>query len=330
MSGSDAGASETFYARPDSIEEAVERLQTREDATVLAGGQTLMLLARNGTRSLDAVVDVSGVEELHGVKEDPEAETATAGAGTTYTEMAASDLCADAGAIDDAVAGIADRQVRNLGTVGGAVVSGQKALDVVAVFLCFDAELELVGPDGRRTLPIDDFYRPAVSDTDAVADADAIPAPERRDFIDTVPTELKPTELVVEISLARPARDRSGSTYRKQTNVAGGWTAAGAATRVTLSPDGERIEDVRVALAAVAPTAVRAPSVEDVLVDERPTDEAISAAAGRVSEDVDPPDDPGALSQYRSSVAETLTRRALTDAIERARAPSERTRGDQQ
>jgi len=328
MSGSDAGASEAIYARPDSVEEAVEQLQAREDATVLAGGQTLMLLARSGARSLDAVVDVSGVDDLQRIEDDPDAETATVGAATTYAELAASGLCADAGAIDDAVAGIADRQVRNLGTVGGAVASGQRALDIVAAFRCFDAELGLVGPDGRRTLTIGGFYQPADADTDAVDDADA--AQGRRDYVDTVPTELGPAELVVGITLARPTRERSGSAYRKQTNVVGGWTAAGAAARVTLSPDDERIEDVRVALAAVAPTAVRAPAVEDALVDEPPTDEAVSAAASRVSEDVDPPDEPGASSRYRSAVAETLARRALSDAIERARARSERTRGDRQ
>lgn len=308
MSETSTDGPEASYARPESVAEAVERLQSREAATVLAGGQTLMLLAQNGVRSFDSVVDISGIEDLQGVEDCQ--ETATVGAAATYAELAASDLAA--GAVRDAVAGIADRQVRNLGTVGGAVASGQKALDIVAAVRCFDAELGLVGPDGRRTLPIEEFYRPAEA-------ADANAAPVRRDFIDTVPTELGESELLVDVSLARPARERSGSAYRKQTNVAGGWTAAGAGARVTLTPDGERIEDARVALAAVAPTAVRAPTVESALVDEHPTDDAVAAAAGRVEVDIDPPDDPGASSRYRSAVAETLTRRALSDALERAR-----------
>jgi CO/xanthine dehydrogenase FAD-binding subunit len=129
-------------------------------------------------------------------------------------------------------------------------------------------------------------------------------------------TDLEGDELIEAITFRRSAR--SGSTYEKHSNVKGGWSTVGVGATVTLSKSGDRIDEVSVALAAVSDTPIRAPSVEEFLGESAISKEMIARAAAAVENDIDPLDDVSGSARYKQRLAETLTRRALTSAVERA------------
>lgn len=322
MTTRDAAAAESTYHAPGSVREAVALLANADDATVVAGGQTVMLLMQAGALRPSTVVDVSGIDELVGVCVDGDDEGAAGdgggssnetrvsiGAATTYADLLADDLTDAVGALGDAVAGIADTQVRNMGTVGGAVASGEAALDLIPVLLCLEATVRLRGPRGRRTVELAEFYR---------ADAASAP-PVRSNFVDSVPTAMAEDELLTGVTVdCHGGASGWASAYRKQTTVAGGSTTAGVAAAVALDAAGERFESVRVGVAALAATGVRAEAVESALVGAPVGGGAVESALDHLEEDVDPSADHTGSAAYRLSVGRTLARRTIADAVERA------------
>lgn len=288
-SGPPPGA-ETAYHAPDTVQAARERLAAAGDrATVVAGGQTLMLLLRRGFVDADVLVDVSGVPELSGVSVD--AGAATVGATTTYAALAGHPVTDRVAMLGEACSVIADRQVRTLGTVGGALVHADPALDVVPPLLCLEAELTLGRADGRRTVPLSAF------------------------LVDHLQTALEPGELLESVRFDLPHEERVGTAYLTHSTVAGGWGTVGVAALVRV--DDGSFADVRLALGAVADTAVRSPAVESALRERPVTREAIEAASGRVTEDIDPIDDGSGSAAYQRRLAATLVERALERAVDR-------------
>lgn len=280
---------EPAYYAPDSLTAARQRLEAADDPLVIAGGQTLMLLLRQGFVDADALVDVTRVPSMSGIS--TEGDTATVGATATYADLADHSLADRVGMLGDACAVIADRQVRNAGTVGGAVCHADPSFDVLAPLLAIAADLRLVGDEGTRRLPLSEF------------------------LVGHMQTALRADELLESIRFEVPGPAR-GSAYEKHAPVEGGWTTVGAAAAVEVE-DGT-FTDPRVALAAVGDTTVRARSVEAALAGEPADDDAIEAASGAVVEDVDPIDDRAGSAAYKRRLAETLVERSLATARDRA------------
>mgnify|MGYP000445222018 CR=1 FL=1 len=224
------------YHAPDTVDAARRRLAETPGARVIAGGQTLMLLVRQGLVDADALVDIENVPALSGIAVG--SGTATVGATTTYADLLAADLTDRVGALGDACAVVGDRQVRNAGTLGGAVCHADPALDVLAPLLCLDAELSLGSVDGERTVPLPEF------------------------LVGHMRTALDPAELVESIRFDVPSasgatgRVSAGSAYEKHARVADGWATVGVAALVSVA-DGA-FETVRIGLTAVAGARGRA------------------------------------------------------------------------
>lgn len=279
------------YERPETLDEARALLdQYGNDAKLTAGGQSLMLLMRQGLLDPEVIVDISEIPTLNGVT--VEDGTARIGAVTTYAELLDHALSSRFTQLADAVHVIADPQVRNMGTVGGAVGHADPSLDLVSNLLCLDADVHLGSVDGERVVSLAEFCQGYMQ------------------------TDLDSNELVEAVSFPDDA-DEWGSDYTKHSNVKGGWATVGAGTRVKLSDDG-RCEDVRVGLTAVADTAVRSPSVEDALRGEELDSDVLSAAAETVTQDIAPLDDLSGSTSYKEDLAVTLTERSLRSAVERA------------
>lgn len=281
---------ETDYYTPDSIPAAQRRLaETDGFVKVLAGGQTLSLLVRQGLVDADALIDVSDVPELCGVSF--EGENAEIGTATTYAGLREDALTDQVGALDDACSVVGDRQVRTLGTVGGAVCHADPALDVVAVFQALGATLTVGSVAGRRSVPIDSF------------------------LVGHMRTDLADEELLESITVDVPG-ERTGTAYEKYAPVETTWATVGAATWLTV--ESGTIADARVGLTAVADTAVRSPAVESALVDEPADRSTLAAASEAVVEDIDPIDDGAASAAYKSELAPTIVERSLARALDRA------------
>ncbi len=282
---------EPAYERPGDLPSVRALLAEHGEAAKLtAGGQSLMLLLRQGLLDPDVLVDISAVPALSGVEVAD--GTVTVGAATTYAELQSHPATARTGGLADAITVIADPQVRNMGTIGGAVSHADPALDVIPVLLCLDAWVRVGGVTGTRTVPLEAF------------------------LTGYMVTDLASEELIEAIRFE--AGDGWASAYEKHATVKGGWATVGAAAAVRLSGDGGTIESVRVALAAVAETAVRAPSVEAALEGEPATRERVALATEHVRADIDPLDDLSGSANYKEAVAETVTERSIAAAIERA------------
>jgi carbon-monoxide dehydrogenase medium subunit len=148
---------ELDYARPQSVEEAVNLLAAREDARALAGGQSLVNVMKTRVASPELVVDLNGIDALRGIEDDGGA--LVIGSMTTYSAIVDSPEVASARPILAACARtIADVQVRNRGTIGGNVCSNDPTNHFPPLLAALGAELTILGAGGERTVGTDEFF----------------------------------------------------------------------------------------------------------------------------------------------------------------------------
>jgi carbon-monoxide dehydrogenase medium subunit len=194
--------------------------------------------------------------------------------------------------IVEAMEQVGHAAIRNRGTVGGSLAHCDPAAEWTALALVLDAELDVVGPGGSRTVPASDF------------------------FVTYFTTALAPDEILVGARFRVP-NGRSGSTFVELARRHGDFALAGVGALVTLDDEGT-IADARLGLIGVGATAVRATSAEAALRARRPTPEVFADAAAAVDADIDPNGDIHASADYRRHVAQVLVRRALETAVARA------------
>jgi len=274
------------YARPSTLDEAVEILAGDEDAKALAGGQSLIPLLRLRLAAPTVLVDLGRLTDLRGVRED--GDDLVIGALTTHATVLADPLVArHAPLLAQATATVADRQVRHRGTVGGSLAHADPAGDLPAVSLALDATFSLVGPSGARDVPASEF------------------------FVDYLTTAIQPGEVLTAIRV--PKREGWSSHYEKFNRTAQGWALVGVAA--ALRTEGGTIAEARIGLTNMAATPMRAHAVEQALVGAPATAEVIRAAAEHAAEGTSPTADGNADTEYRQHLARVLTGRAVTAAI---------------
>ena len=272
------------YFRPTTIDEAVKLLaQHGDDAKVLAGGHSLIPAMKLRLARPKAVVDIGRIANLNYIRTQ-EGRIAL-GAMTTHGEIAASALLRErCPLLPETAAHIGDMQVRNKGTIGGSLVHADPAADWAAAILALDAELDVVGPRGRRTIPAGRF------------------------FVDLLQTALGPDELLVEIRVEATPRSVA---YVKTEQKASGFALAGVG--VVIDARG-----TRVGITGIAPKAYRATAVERAIGAERSlTPERVSQAAMHAADGVTPLSDIHASAEFRAHLAQVNTKRALLRAVER-------------
>lgn len=274
------------YLRPSTVDEALQALASGEDVKLLAGGQSFIPVMRLRLAAPDTVVDLARVGELRGVREDGDA--IVIGAMTTHDEVLHDPLIAQhARLIAQATETVADRQVRHRGTFGGALAHADPAGDLPAVALALDAEMVIAGPGGRRTVPAAQF------------------------FLDYLTTAVGEDELLVEVRIPKLAGDW-GTHYEKFNRVAQAWSIVGVAAAVRR--ENGTIAEARIGLTNMSSVPVRAAGVESALVGGAASAEAVTAAAAHASEGTNPTDDLNAKADYRTHLAEVLTKRAVLTA----------------
>lgn len=273
------------------MDEAVELLTSTEDATILAGGQSLVPIMRFRLASPENVVDINGISDLDHIEETD--GRLRIGALVRHADVDASELITDGyGAFADTAPLVAEPQVRNRGTVVGSIVQADPKGDWGSVLLAYDGEVVARGPSGERTIPAEEF------------------------FVLPYETSLEEGELVTEVTVPA-STDRDGSAYEKLKRKVGDYAMVGVAARVVLGPD-DTIEQAGVGLTSVDITNVRAPSAEDVLEGERPTVDLLRRAGEAASEDAKPETDEHGDASYKENMTRVLTQRALVTALERA------------
>lgn len=275
------------YQRASSLDEALQLVGT-PGTKVIAGGMSLLPLMKLRLANPERLVDIGRLAELRGVRQLDDGRLAI-GALTTYAELASSPA-QHYGLIADAVPDIGDVQVRNRGTVGGAVAHCDPASDLPAVLLALDAEIVARSKRGEKVYPADGF------------------------FVGAFETALADDELVTEIRLPGP-RDDAGSAFLALSQRASGYSIVGVAA--VIIKDGSAISKAAIALTGVGDAPYRARAVEAALVGNEGTAESIAAAAAHATDGVTVAGDIHADSEYRAAMAITYTRRAIEAALGR-------------
>jgi len=271
------------YVAPTTLEEALSVLAEHgDDAKIIAGGQSLLPVLRMRLNAPEMVVDLGRIEALRGVRDDGDA--IVVGAMTTHNDVLHDPLVQDnAFVIIKAVELLADPQVRHRGTFGGALSHADPAGDLGAPCLALDAEFVIAGSSGERTVAADDF------------------------FVDLFDTAIEEGEILKEVRI--PKRAGWGAHYEKFVRVAHQWPIVAVAAAV-LVQDGT-ISEARVGLTNMGSTPLRARSVEQALVGQPATDEAVRTAAASAAEGTNPPSDLNGDADYRRHLVTVLTRRAV-------------------
>lgn len=274
------------YHAPTSVDEALallgELTGSGRDVKVLGGGQSLLPVLRLRLAAPEVVVDLGRIEELRGVRDDGDA--LVVGAMTTHDTMTREPLVRQhALLLSMASHTVADPQVRHRGTFGGALVHADPAGDLPAPVLALGCELVVAGPTGRRTVAAADFFQ------------------------DLFTTAVGEGELLVEVRV--PKHTGWGACYEKFSRVAQAWSIVAVAAAVRV--EGGTIAQARVGLTNMGSVPVRAHAVEEALVGQPATAEAIKAAARAAGEGTTPPSDANADPEYRRHLAGVLAGRAV-------------------
>jgi carbon-monoxide dehydrogenase medium subunit len=279
------------YDRASSVDEALALLLTHgPDAKVIAGGQSLLPLMKLRLARPDRLIDIGRLDALRGVRELPDGRLAI-GALTTYAELLDSKVIR-LRLFADALPRIADVQVRNRGTIGGAIAHADPAADVPALLLALDAELVCRSAHrGERVIPVNGFFQGAFT------------------------TGLGADELITEIRLPAPSGSY-GSAYEMLEQPASGFAIAGVAAVIGQTGAGEDgvFDDVRVAVTGVGDGPYRATAVESALRGTKLGSAAIGAAVAGITDGVDVQGDIHADKAYRAAMAGVMARRALESA----------------
>lgn len=281
------------YHAPQTLDEALALLREhRDDAKVLSGGQSLLPLLKLRLGAAGHLIDIGRIPGLEYIREED--GTLRLGGRTRESALEQSEtIRTKYPLIADATAVIADPLVRNLATVGGNLAHGDPANDHPAVMLALRAEVVATGPNGTRTIPIDDFFQGLFS------------------------TALEPEEILTEIRIPQPP-PRSGGAYVKLERKVGDFATAASAVQLTLAAGGE-IERIGIALTNAGPAPLRAAEAESLLTGKVPSDELIAEAAQKAAEAASPTADRRGTVEYKKNMARVLTARALHRAIQRAR-----------
>jgi aerobic carbon-monoxide dehydrogenase medium subunit len=274
------------YQRPATLDAALAALAADGDAKVLAGGMSLLPLMKLRLASPGTLIDIGRLEELKGARALPDGGFEL-GALTTYADVLESTQLDFA---KDTILGIGDVQVRNRGTVGGAIAHADPASDLPALGLVLDYSLVLRSARGERVVPIDGFFEGAFQ------------------------TGIAPDEILVSMRRG-PLPDGAAGAYRKLEQPASGYSIVGVAAVVASS--GGSVSHARVALTGVGEVAYRAKAVEAALLGSDGSSAAVAAAAAHATDGVTVNSDIHADREYRTRMAEVYTRRAIEAALGR-------------
>lgn len=279
------------YTRASSVEEALGILASDEGAKLIAGGQSLLPLMKLRLAQPARLVDIGRLPELHGVSKLDDGRLSV-GALTTYAELLESPAVHLA-VLRDVIPLIADVQVRNRGTVGGAVAHADPAADLPAALLALDAELVIQSSSGTRNVKADGFFHGPFS------------------------TGLAHDEILAAVILPA-SRGDAGSAYASIQQRASGYPIAGVAAVVVVGAGG-LVEGAGIGVTGVSDHPYRAREVEDALVGTTGTADAIAAAAALVVGGRAVNADIHAGREYRAAMAVVHARRAIETALARAR-----------
>jgi len=280
------------YLKPGTLKEALAMYADHEDCKVICGGQSLLIVMRQGMIAPEYLLDIKHLNELNYIKFD-EKDGLRLGATTTHRAIEKSEVIKKyypaLVAMENKLASI---QVRNWGTIGGNLAHADPAGDPAPVLIALKADIKVGSAKGERTMPLDEF------------------------FVDYFETAMEKGELVLEVHVP-VTEPKTGIAYQKFNYLTNDMGIVGVAASVTLN-GGNTCKDARVVLGNAGPTPRRSKKAEEFLIGKALNDDVFTEAGKIASEDCEPIADIHASEEFRRHVIGVLTKRMLKKAYQEA------------
>jgi aerobic carbon-monoxide dehydrogenase medium subunit len=283
------------YLEPTTVAEACSLLkQHGSEAKVFAGGSHLTILMKQGLYEPKSLVNIKKIPELKGIKYDAK-EGLIIGALVTHRELETSALVKEKfPVLCEAEREVANIRVRNTGTVGGNLASGEPLTDLSQIFISLDGKAKITGPNGQRIIPVEEL------------------------FVDFYTTSLAEDEILTQVVLP-PLPPRSGIEYiRFSSSSVVDKPSVGVAVRLTLETGSEMVQAARIVLGCVGATPVRARKAEALITGKKLTPELAEEAGAVASRECSPTSDLRGSEEYKRAIVRTLVKRAAVRVYERA------------
>ena len=287
------------YLKASTIKETLDLLEKhKDDCKIICGGQSLLILMRQGLVAPKNLIDIKGVEELSYIKFSSNAGLRI-GATTTHREIEKSSVVKKHyPVLIDMEKNLASIQTRNWGTIGGNLAHADPAGDPGPLLMAMDARASMANKERVRTLPLEEF------------------------FVDFFETALEENELLLEVQVP-PVPPRTATAYEKFNLIKNDQGIVSVAASITLNGDGLRCKDARLVLGGSAPVPLRAKEAERMLKGKEITERLLEQVGNRASEEADPVADIHASERYRRHLVKALTKRMVKKAWEQARTLSQ-------
>ena len=280
------------YEAPTTVAEAVDLLaEYGDEASVLAGGQSLIPLLALRLARPEVLIDINGIDELSAVSA-ADGQVAIGAMTREYVAEESGTVADTLPLLAAALPLIGHEAIRSRGTIGGSLAHADPAAELPAVARALDAEFVVRGPSGIRVIPAAQWFEGYLT------------------------TSRRPDELLVEVRFPA-AGPGTGVSFEEVARRHGDFAIVGLAASLVMS--GGVIGEARLAFAGVSDVPVRATAAEDLLAGETPLAELFDEAARRATEDLDPPGDLHGSPDYRKTVAAAVVRRGLRAATDNAR-----------
>jgi carbon-monoxide dehydrogenase medium subunit len=279
------------YHRPATLQDALRLLSKFDgEASVLAGGQSLIPMMKLRMGEFPEVVDIGRLPDLSHVEQ--RGDTVHIGALARHAQIAASDVAAQVPLLRDIAGGIADKQVRTMGTIGGGIGIADASGCWPCGLRTLGASVVATGPDGSRTISVDDL------------------------ILGSYTTCLEPTEIVTEVTFP-VLQGASGGAYVAFKRSAAAYPTVAVGIQLTL--DGDNCSQVRLVLGGAGTTTIVSSEAEAVLQGSPVTEEQLKKAGEIIVAASEPPPDARGSEAFKRAMLRSLVVEAGQRALARAR-----------
>lgn len=277
-----------------SVQDACQLKVDHPDADIIAGGSDVLVQIREGRRAGKELISIYTLDELRGVTVEENGDIRI-GSLTSFSHITRDKIIQDnILVLGEAVDMVGGPQIRNIGTIGGNTCNGVTSADSASTLMAWDAIIEMTGLNGKRLVPIQDFY------------------------IKAKVVDIKEDEIQTAIIIPKAAYEGYDGFYikygmRNAMEIA----TTGCSVNCKLSDDKKQFVDVRIAYGVAGPVPMRSKTAEEFIRGKEVSLDNIEEFSKIVLEDVNPRDSWRASKAFRKHLATELAKRALIEAVKR-------------
>ena len=281
------------YFEPASVSEATSLLARYKDkANVIAGGTDLLVGMKQGHIGPKYVINIKAIPGLDYIDYDPEAGLSIGALTTIRTLEKSAELLQRYPAISQAARVLGSVSIRNVATLGGNLCNASPSADTVPGLIGLSAVAKIAGPDGERTVLLEDF------------------------FTGLGRTVLQTGEILIEIKVPLPPPDTRGVYIKYGIRGMSDLPIVSVAVVLTLKPEDKVCQDIKIVMGNVAPTPVRARQAEEALRGKQMDDVAILNCAQAASDEAHPrAGSIRASADYKKAMIKVFAEQAVREAM---------------